>query len=214
MQHGLRQAFLVRQYVTLAAVMGALATPVQAQSTFGVVGGFVSSNISVSEGSIAGQKSRTGFAAGFSVTTPISKGFEFAPELIYVQKGVTADAGNGVTGAVKLSYVEVPLVFRYAFSSAGDAQPFVLAGPEIAMKVSCQISGSSGSTSVSQACKDVDPADEPKSVDYGLLFGVGLSVKKVSVTVRYDLGLANIRDNTSTGSSKNTALMVLLGIRF
>lgn len=204
----------MRKYVTLAVALSGLVGSVQAQSHIGVVGGLVSSNFSVSEGSVSGQKSRTGFAAGVSVTSPISKGFDFAPELLYVQKGITANAGSGINAAFKLSYIEVPVLFRYSFSSTGDAQPYFLAGPEIAMKASCDISATSGSSSASQACKDVDPADEPKSVDYGVLFGVGLALKNFSVSVRYDLGLSNIRDNGSTGTSKNTALMVLVGLHF
>ncbi|MEP6591153.1 MAG: porin family protein [Gemmatimonadota bacterium] len=196
---------------SFALVAVTAAGPVAAQSTFGVVGGFASSNITISGGGISASfNSRTGFAVGVSMAHPINSDFEFAPELLYIQKGTKIVDGSSSAG-LKLGYVELPLLFRAKFGS-GETRPFVLAGPAIGLKASCSVKGSDGSTSVSTDCgSEIDI----KSSDFGVMFGAGVAHQRFSASVRYDLGLSNIAKNTSSGeSAKNRTILALIGVSF
>ena len=53
-----------------------------------------------------------------------------------------------------------------------------------------------------------------KSSDYGLVFGGGVASGRLSLSVRYDMGLANLNNDTSAGQAtvKNKAVMAMVGI--
>jgi hypothetical protein len=204
----------MQKLLCLLVAGGLCAAPLSGQSRIGVVAGLVSSNFSLSSNDAGAQQSRTGFAVGLSLAMPAGKTLEFVPEVLYAEKGTTAASGDTPID-IKLTYLEVPLLFRYTIPASGDVHPFILAGPEIALKLSCNLSASSGTASASESC-DADPDNSPnlKSVDYGLMFGVGVSVQRVSVSVRYDLGLANVSDDGFGDTAKNTAFLFLVGVHF
>ncbi|MES2304453.1 MAG: porin family protein [Gemmatimonadota bacterium] len=195
---------------TVAVITVAGFAPLAAQGHFGIVAGGVSSNMTASGGGASiSFKSRTGFAAGLSMVHTISKDLDFAPELLYIQKGSKFTEGSEAA-SLKVSYVELPLLFRAKFGTAGT-RPFVMAGPAIAVKASCKVSGSSGNVSVSSNCDDVDV--NVKSTDVGAMFGAGVAAKRLSISVRYELGLTNVAKNSDPGESvKNKALLAMVGI--
>ncbi len=194
----------------LALVAATASAPLTAQSSFGVVGGFASSKITISGGGVSASfSSHSGFAAGVSMATPINKDFEFAPELLYIQKGSKFVDGSE-SASLKLSYVELPLLFRAKFGS-GETRPFILAGPALGVKASCKINGTSGSVSVDADCNDAD--FNVKSTDFGVMFGAGVAHQRFSASVRYDLGLSNLSKDADPGTSaKNRSILVLLGV--
>lgn len=201
---------MMRRMIACLALLAASASaPLTAQSSFGVVGGFASSKIAISGGGVSASFSpHSGFAAGVSMATPINKDLEFAPELLYIQKGSKFVDGSE-SATLKLSYVELPLLFRAKFGS-GETRPFIIAGPAFGVKASCKVKGSSGGTSVSTDCgTDL----EVKSTDFGVMFGAGVAHQRFSASVRYDLGLSNFAKNPDPGTSaKNRSILVLIGI--
>lgn len=202
---------MTRKLISMFVAAAALATgPLAAQNTFGLVAGVVSAKTTVSGGGVSlSFDSRTGFAGGVSMSHPITKDFDFAPELLYIQKGFQVKDGNS-TGGTKVAYVELPLLFRAKFGSS-DTKPFVLAGPTIGVKASCKITASSGGTSGSTNCTDGDIG--LKSTDFGVMLGGGVAFNRFSVSVRYDLGLANTLKGGDAGVSyKNRALLALVGV--
>ena len=107
------------------------------------------------------------------------------------------------------------------------------AGPAIALELRCsgevkvetERFGPTGtriggeSATVSGDCGDESPLVWPlgistKSLDFGLVFGAGMDVRAgpgaITIDLRYDLGLADIHDDTN-GSIKNRAFEILLG---
>lgn len=205
---------MIRTVISAAVVATVLgATPLVAQHKFGVVAGGTSSKVTISgDGASVSFDSRTGFALGLSHTHQLSRDIEFAPELLYVQKGTKLEADEGDLN-LKLSYVQLPLLFRARIGSA-STHPFVTAGPAVAVKAGCRLSLSSGGASVSDDC-DAAELDGTgfKSVDFGVVFGAGIAAKRLSVSVRYDLGLANIIDNGEAGVTyKNRSILALVGI--
>jgi hypothetical protein len=106
-----------------------------------------------------------------------------------------------------MSYIEVPVLFRYGFQTTGEIKPFVMAGPSLALQLSCNVEEDGDK----ESCDDAYGEDGSYgSFDFGLVLGAGLSRDRLSLSVRYDLGLMNIA-NTDPWVSKNRAIMILLG---
>jgi opacity protein-like surface antigen len=192
------------------AVLLALAAPLSAQSGFAVVGGLTSATQSYEfeDGEEAtGIGSRMGFAIGVAMERGMSNGLSFAPELLYVLKGSTDDDSDFYT---KMSYIELPLLFRYGFATSGNARPYITAGPTVAFLASCTV----GDDDDSQSCDDAYGADEAyKAIDYGLMFGLGVKFDRFGISARYEMGLANITEE-SCCTEKNSALMLLGSVSF
>jgi hypothetical protein len=211
---------MIRRILTTIAVgTAAAAAPAAAQSGFGIVGGLVSSNESINPASpVLTTSSRTGFAGGVSYAATVSANLVFAPEVMYVMKGLNlSGTGPSITIKVKerIGYLEVPMLLRYMFGLKG-ASLLVTAGPAIAFKTSCteDQTGISGEPA-SQDCNDSAGANPGiKSSDIGVMFGAGVAVHRFAFSVRYDAGLKNISQDTSAGAStaKNKAILALVSI--
>ena len=196
---------------TLATLVGVAAValsvrPVTAQ--FGIVGGAVLADFNYSTGSSSGQKSVLGFAAGITMRREIARGFDFAPEAIYILKGTADDMTSG-TEKLRMAYAEIPVLFRYRFGPADATHFFVTAGPTIGFKLSCTVHDPDGT---SRDCKT--GTFEPfKSTDIGAAFGAGVSTGKLEVSVRYEAGLTDINNSGFTGAAtiKNKAFVAMVG---
>lgn len=194
----------------------AAAAPLTAQTGIGVVGGFVSANVTSDPNPVGTTYSgKSGFAAGVSLTFGSATGLSVAPEALYVLKGTTVSGAVGATsysGSVKASYVEVPLLFRVGLGS-GSTRFYLTGGPAIAFEMTCKtvIPG----IVAEKDCNDpADPTTGIKSTDYGVMFGAGVAMGKLTLSARYDLGLVNINKDVSTGAAtvKNKAIFVMLGL--
>lgn len=191
---------------TLTATLTILnPTHAAAQSGVNIFGGVVSATVSGDD--LDDVKSKVGFAAGIGLNSAMSGGLSFNPEVMYVSKGIKAEQGDG---KLHHNYIEVPLMFRYNFPGSSSTQPFLTAGPTVAYAISCKIKESGDSVD----CEDVFGNDNGlKKFDFGLAFGAGVTFSKITVAARYDLGLANIQEN-SDFTSRNRAFMLTLGIGF
>lgn len=203
---------------TLAILITAafLAGPLHAQARVGVLGGFVSSNVSFSGGDFTyAPSSRSGFAAGLSVAGNVAPDVAVGANVLYVQKGYNITEGN-VTYSVHGAYIEVP-VLAHLYVGPQSTRGFILAGPAVGFKASCTESESeSGEGSISASCDS--QGAQIKSTDFSLVGGVGIAIRQLSVEVRYDLGLTNVDnnadDNAAGISAKNHALLILAGLSF
>lgn len=188
----------------------AFGIPVSAQSGLSIVGGVVSSTFTAEddEGDEADDiASRLGFALGIGLSSPSTQGISFAPELLYVQKGGEEDSGDGF---LKMTFIEVPLLFRYGFGGSSTMMPFLTAGPTVGYMLGCDVGDDAGS----ESCDDAFGEDNSyKKLDFGVMFGIGATFDRVTVTARYDLGLANT-DKADGFTHKNQALMLLGAFAF
>lgn len=194
-----------------------LAAPVAAQSSFGIVGGFVNSEAELSSDALSlTLDSRSGFAIGLSMEHRLSSTVSFAPEAMYVTKGFEIEF-EGNTAGLKFGYLEIPMLLRASFGSEGaSARPWVTAGPSVAFKLSCDVIAEGEDVEVEGDCSALDEEEpaEFKSIDFGVMFGAGIDFGRFGASVRYDLGLANILDGQEDVSYKNRALMLLGSVRF
>ena len=152
---------------------------------------------------------KLGIAAGGFLTYNFSPQFAIQPELLYIMKGAKHGSGDAEE-KMKLDYLEVPLMFKFAIPSQGNFKPCLFAGPSFGFLMSAKHE---------EAGESVDIKDDVKSMDMGLSFGGGFGVAMaaggmVTFDVRYTMGMSSIDDTGDDADIKNTGIMILLGYGF
>ena len=186
--------------------------PASAQVHLGVLGGLNLANLSVDPDEGVDLSSRTAFGFGGVLDYGLGEYIALHLEPMYLQKGTEAKE-EGVDVEVKLAYLEVPLMLKYAFGT-GDTKPYVMAGPTIGFNLSAKVKVSAGGVS-----DEEDVKDETKSVDFGLGFGAGVSLpignNSIFVEARYALGLTDINDDSADPTDiKTKGIQIFAGITF
>lgn len=196
--------------IAVALSLGGIAAiaPLGAQTSIGIVGGYVGSSVSYKP-AVAGLtwSSKSGFAVGLSLGFLTSGSLSLNAEGLYVQKGANA-AGGGFTGSEKVNYLEVPVLLRYNLTSGTGPRFFLMAGGQYSKLLSC-------TTSVA-GLADVDckASGDLKGFDYGAVFGAGVTSGKITLTGRYDLGMQNLNSNATASDPtiKTRAFLALISI--
>jgi len=181
------------------AVMVALvaASSASAQLTVGVKGAANISSPQVTENGAAPAipyRSRTGVTVGATAGLGVTPWLAIQLEGRYTQVG-TRQVEAGVTGVLRVSYVEFPLVVRAAIPVRGSPlTPHLFAGGFVRFKTACDIRFS-GAVSLNLDCGTADVGDL-RSTDHGVVFGGGADVRlgpgEVTLDVEYALGLRNV----------------------
>ena len=221
---------LVRVATLAALALGATALTAQAQNAkqFGIVGGVDFSSFTGNGADLTSigldKGSLTGFAGGFYAAIPIGTSIMLEPEALYVGKGAKYSISEtGFSGDLNfnISYIEVPVLFRYNFQS--DGGPYILAGPDVAFNISCSMSGT-GDVDLGaldgESCVTVGTAiDIPfdaNSVTFGGVVGLGFQRGKLGLEGRYDFDFSQaFKDIGGTSAEvKNAAWEILLRYQF
>ncbi|MBV9494091.1 MAG: PorT family protein [Acidobacteria bacterium] len=194
------------------AVHAAAAQTTIAPSRFEVMAGV---NFAKFDAADAG--TRAGLVAGVGIVKPLAPTWSLQPELTYSMKGAKG-SGDGATITLKLSYLELPLLVRYDLPTQSGVHPFLLAGPALALKLTCDIEGTDGTITVSGSCGNVSgdvESEDAKTFDFGAMFGGGLAFKHLdhlfTLGLRYNLGLVDVTDN---GGVKNRVLSIVGGFEW
>jgi hypothetical protein len=177
---------------------------------FGVKAGAALSTLHISgSGSAPPLKMQLGRSEGIFLLIPMGKALAFQPEVSYVHKGARLDTGGSDTHmAIMANYIDIqPLVKIRMGASNAPARFGLLVGPQLGIKTQIREqewdSTSGGYT--------VATSSEAKSIDFGVVGGVGVDLKKVTIDVRYDLGLTNILDTGGIGSIMNRGFLATVG---
>lgn len=143
-------------------------------------------------------------------------------EVLYVQKGAVTediqDAGvpEGSEVSYNLDYIEIPVLAKFNLPIIRQILPSLYAGPYISFAVN-------RSTEVENGNADNigDAENLFDSTDYGLVLGTDVDFtfagKALTLSGRYDLGLANVVNDESLGENEDIDLktgtfMVTLGV--
>jgi opacity protein-like surface antigen len=199
------------RHAVLAVALCALATPTFAQGTvFGVKGGITFPSLSFDDEDGGEASSRTSYAIGAFVGIPITPMISVQPEFLWAPAGteVTGPELGGETGEVSFNQVQVPVLLKTNIGKS-STRPFVVVGPVFGFKASkLKIKVGDFETD--------DPADTDddtvSSTDVAIAFGGGVDVGKLSVEVRYNLGVKDL--DTTNSSVKSRSLMLLAGFSF
>lgn len=157
--------------------------------TFGIKGGINFANMTYSGSGVSGSETwMTGFHLGLVADFKLQEQLYFNTGLLYSMKGAGSDA---------LSYLEIPLNVAYKFSTNKTSDFFIQSGPYLAYDVT--IFGGS-----------------MKRFDFGLGFGAGVQFSSIVTSLNYELGLANLNDNSypEPVKRKNKVLQISVAYMF
>ena len=130
----------------------------------------------------------TSFHVGVYGQFGLSEKITLQPELLYYGAGDKEDDAE-----FKLSYLAVPIMFKYAVAEQFNIQ----AGPQIGFLMGADFDGT-------------DIKDEMKGTDFGINLGLGGNFGKFSADARYSIGLSNIVDVDGI-EAKNSVIQISLG---
>lgn len=189
----------------LAALVAA--QPLHGQSKIGITAGVVSANLAYS-GSTHDTKGLIGFAAGLTMASSVASNLTLNPELLYVQKGAASNTSGDDT-KVKIGYIEVPILLRYAFGGdQASARPFVTAGLSVGFEASCRVTATVAGVSDSADCDAT--GDKLKSTDIGFVLGAGLQGKSLGASVRYQSSISDINDTPGSSLTVHNTLWAFM----
>ncbi len=156
-------------------------------------------------------KSKWGLCTGGFIQFNISKMFAIQPEFLYTMKGTRFEQqilGETVKMAIKLSYLEVPVLVKFMIPTPGGVKPSLFVGPSIAIELGAKLKTEAlGDTTVE------DISDNTQNTEFGLIIGGGLDFGKLSFDIRYNLGLTTI--SISGGEEiKNGVISLKVGYSF
>ena len=144
-----------------------------------------------------------GFAFGVGIEKIFGNNISFAPEILYMQKGVeqTRDmVGSDDIYTFTLNYIDIPIMFRY-YLGDDKISYFITTGPYVSILTGGNVNDIGPHEGSNE--KDWDLQDffddhnyESSSLDAGLNFGAGikaaLSSGWISGEIRYGLGFSTI----------------------
>jgi outer membrane protein with beta-barrel domain len=191
-----------------AVLAGLLTSAVHADAQIGVVAGAATSTIAFGPASgspeLTETERRTGWTAGVSFLLPTNRVGGWQIEAIVIGKG--AENLLRRNDAMRLTYLEVPVLIHLDALRRGRSGVFLLAGPSVAFLVDASYEDEG----VTEDIKD----DLPQ-VDVGLHVGGGVELGPITVDARYIWGGRTLfHDGELDGTFKNRTFTVMAGIRF
>jgi hypothetical protein len=213
----------------------------------GIRAGLTESRIHGGYGDALASELRTGGAVGIQGSLRIRPALSLQPELWWVMKGaqenfVLTFTGGGQGDAVNdafavhvehsIPYVELPVLLRAQASFARRWEPYVIAGPSIALRAggdedivirSQSVTGTASSRHVRMAnifegIGTLDSKPRYTGWDWGVVGGAGLAfgrgARRYVGELRYSRGFVDVIPSDAIGRSRNGSLALLLGMEW
>ena len=206
-------------FVSVASVFAQ--TPVTGLVGKGVKVGLNMAKFTGSDAKAMGdQKMKMGLAVGGYITYAFSDLFAVQPELYYTMKGSKFENDVDFNGTLvhvkytgKYNYIEIPILAKVMLSGTPTFKPNFYAGPGLGFLMSAKVKGEAEGQSA-----ETDVKDDSKSMDLGLIGGVGadyaMGTHKLTFDLRYEAGLSKIGDGSDAGKVYNSAISFLVGFGF
>ena len=183
--------------------------------TLGIKAGLNLSNV-VSKNNAADFNIQPGFHAGATVEIPINRVFIFETDLLISTKGYRERAEIQFLDMhedVRTYYLEVPLLAK-AFFEIPTMTFSVFAGPYLGIGIYGKDTGSlNANGELSSWSNKVAWGSQFKRLDYGFVFGPGVQIKHIQISLSHGLGLANISP-FSTLKIHNRVTAISVGYKF
>lgn len=199
----------MRKFIVLLALMLG-AGYVQAQG-FGIDAGVNFGSMTKSYGSdLYKFKNHIGIYLGANYEYEISDNMFLHGGLAFSQYGGTS-THEGYWDKIKLNYLELPLMFKYAFDMSDQMKGFAIAGPVFAMGLSGVWIGGYEDESDSENIK-FDGTSGLKPMNTSLRLGGGINFNNFEAGLYYTAGLSDIDPDVAT--LKTSLFSIILGYRF
>jgi hypothetical protein len=186
----------------LSLAMALSLATVHAQVQIGIKAGFNFAHLSGSD--VNGVKSLTSFNGGLLLNAPLGHRLSLQPELLYSGQGAQAQDNSGT---LHLGYINVPVLLKLM----GPEGLFSEIGPQLGILTSA---------SLKSGINSVDVKSGYSSTDISAVVGFGYYAKSahIGIDLRYNFGLANIENHSSSissgGTVKNNVFQVGMFILF
>lgn len=210
----------MKNYLAVLAAL-ALATPLTAQTSFGVRGGMTLSTLSASEEGDEIELSHvTGFHLGVTASVG-SGGSGLFLSAAFAQRGSTLttditgglDFGESLEATIDLAYVDIGAFGRIPIGTG----PYLLVGPTLGLRIACSTTFSAGETNATVDCGEGLEDDPYKTFDLGVTGGAGISFgvggRDVVVEALYGFGILNLVDDDDE-SVNSRGLTIRAGMDF
>lgn len=173
------------------------------ETTFGVKAGVNSSNLNTPAD--LELERIWGAVAGIFVGRNFNDNFSLQVEGLFSQKGAKdRSVGSGTT--LRLTYFDLPVLFRFGNTSTNETHFHVFTGPVPSFKLKAETKTESPDSTF-----DVD--DEVESFDFGWTLGAGIERSRFSLDARYTHGFMNVDKAVTADKLKNRVFTILAGVR-
>ncbi len=193
----MKKSFLLTAVMLI--ILSVSAAKADAQSRYGVIGGFSFSHAS----DINNRGSMTKYSAGVTYQLKLPLGFSVQPSLIYHVKGTRPGEIQGEPGVnmdITAGYLELPVSFQWG-PDLLLFRPFLDVTPFIGVGINNHISGSAtGKTLLDE--RNLWGRNGIARMEYGLGLGVGIEVWRFQVIGRYNWNFGPLYKG---GAADNTA---------
>ncbi len=160
-------------------------------------------------------KSILGYQAAIAFPIQITENVAIQPELVFIQKGgkteYVSDEKNKLVSTFTSNYIEVPLSLKLGLgNTSGEGIGFyVLGGPYVGLALNGKYKNELTVLGVSSnTTKTVDysnDSNKEKRLDWGVNLGAGLSLGKMYLEGRYNLGINNLLDSDASNANNNAS---------
>lgn len=208
--------------VVLAVMMAGLASMALTASAdargwhFGARGGVAMSTLRGDFADVAEPDLRLSPTGGVFAEAELASTLGIQVEALYVTKGADFE-GEGVDengdpvrfdSHLILTYVDVPVLLRVNLPGSTSLAPYVVGGPTFGFGLDA--------TAETDGFPDVDYSDDLKTLDLGVLVGLGLRMPmggaRVDVEARYGTGFSDLWDISNNLESINQGFSVTLAV--
>jgi hypothetical protein len=157
---------------------------------------------------------RTGAVIGGFLNISFLKLLSIQPEVFFSQRGGGATISNTSTSNLKLSYMEVPILFKLRLPLGKTFFPHVFAGPDFAYRIYSKSTNTDNTTGVTS---EIDK-DRIRRMANGGVFGAGLDIQTehlfFTLDGRYGFTFNDLGTSTYHLDVRNNNITVLAGIGF
>ena len=147
-----------------------------------------------------GVSSQAGITLGGFLCYKINNRFSLQQEVLITTKGSKINEIGDVYLTNILIYFEFPLLGRMTFRPEHMLKPAIFLGPAVGIKV--------------LAINDVGVLEDIRGLDFSVVLGVGIEVKKFSLDARLISGLVNFDQSADDIDLKNRTISILFGFAF
>ena len=184
-------------------------------ANFGVKGGVNAANLMI-EGDVVPPvlDNHIGWVAGTFMAWPVAPHLDIQCETLFSRKGASFDE-SGVNADIRISYLEIPILFRYGSPVEAGKLRYgravkVFAGPSFAFKRKAEATGEFPGVSDGQ---DID--DAIAAFDFGFVMGAGIESRGIVFDGRYTRGLRNVnaQPRQNDANFKHRVFSIMVGVR-
>lgn len=161
------------------------------------------------------EKSITGFQGGVFLRIDIRK-FYLQPELYYCYKGGILKKnedklymGDPSLNEIKISSLDLPILIGFKFIDKGVVNLRIFAGPVFSFSIDKKIDVTVDGVKFDEP---ILTEDDLKGGNWGLCFGVGADLTKLTMDIRYEVGVNDISSSSLVMKHMNV-FTITLGLK-